>query len=319
MQIKKVHMKNFRSFQDCEVHFDDYSVLVGVNGAGKSTVLYALNIFFRETENSNTDVSTLSEEDFHARNTAEPIEITITFGDLSEEALETFSEYARQDVLIVTAKATFDNIALSAKVQQFGQRLVMEDFTEFFELYNNGESANRLKAIYNEIRKEFPELPEVSTKDGNRDALRAYEAKHSDKCVLIPSEDQFYGFSRGKNRLAKHIQWVYIPAVKDATEEQFEAKNTALGKILSRTVRAKVKFEDQIEKLRQDTLEEYRKILASQQSTLDGVSQSLSNRLGQWAHPKATARLEWAEDAKKSVQVQEPNARIIAGEGKSVV
>lgn len=315
MQLKKIRMKNFRTFNDCEVDFDDYTVLIGANGAGKSTLLYALNIFFRETENSNTDVSSLSEEDFHNRNIDDPIEITVTFGDLSVAAQETFAEYVRQGLLIITSKATFDKETKVAKVEQFGQRMVMEEFREYFESDNNGVSANNLKTIYRRIREGFTDLPDVSVKTEMHSALRDYESNHPEKCVLVPSADQFYGFSKGSNRLAKHIQWVYIPAVKDATEEQVEAKNTALGKILSRTVRAKVKFDDAIKDLQQETLEKYREILGNQQSALDDISKALSERLGQWAHPNATARVEWAEDKNKSVQVQDPSARIVASEG----
>ena len=59
--------------------------------------------------------------------------------------------------------------------------------------------------------------------------LRRYEAERPEKCGLIPSEDQFYAFSKGTNRLSRHGQWVYVPAVKDATFEQVEARNSALG------------------------------------------------------------------------------------------
>ena len=315
MQLKKIRIKNFRTFNDCEVDFDDYTVLVGANGAGKSTLLYALNIFFRETEHSNTDVSSLSEEDFHNRNIDDPIEITVTFNNLSSTAQETFAEYVRQGLLIITAKATFDKDTKTAKVEQFGQRMVMEQFKEYFKSDNDKATATRLREIYQSIRKDFPDLPDVSVKGQMHDALRDYESNHPDQCVLVPSADQFYGFSRGANRLATHIQWVYIPAVKDATEEQVEAKNTALGKILSRTVRAKVKFDDAIKDLQQETLDKYREILGNQQSALDDISKAISKRLGQWAHPNATARVEWAEDENKSVQVQDPNARIVASEG----
>ncbi len=80
--------------------------------------------------------------------------------------------------------------------------------------------------------------------------LRKFEAARPDECELIPSEDQFYGFSRGVNRLSKHIQWVYVPAVKDAASEQVEARNSALGKLLARTVRSKTNFDEEIRMLR---------------------------------------------------------------------
>jgi hypothetical protein len=62
-------------------------------------------------------------------------------------------------------------------------------------------------------------------------------------------------------------------------------------------------------------LEKYRELLRSRQHALDDISKSLTTRLTQWAHPDAKARLEWTEDPKKSVQVDEPVARLLAGEG----
>lgn len=126
---------------------------------------------------------------------------------------------------------------------------------------------------------------------------------------------QFYGFSKGANKLARYIQWVYVPAVKDATKENLEARGTALGKLIGRTVRAKVKFDDAIRKLRDEALTTYRTLLTEQQDALDDISKALSTRLSQWAHPEATARFAWTEDPKKSIQIEEPVARLIAGDG----
>jgi hypothetical protein len=273
-----------------------------------------LNIFFRETENASTNLSDLDAEDFHNRTTDEPIEITVTFGDLSENAQKDFAAYYRQGALIVTAKAIFNADLRVATVKQFGQRSAMETFKKFFKLYDDGKKVDELKAEYELIRTQLTDLAKPGTKDGMRDALRHYEESHPDQCTLIPSEDQFYGFSKGGNRLSRYVQWVYVPAVKDATKENIEAKNTALGKILARTVRAKVKFDEDIQKLREETLAQYRKILDAQEGALDDISKALTARLMQWAHPGVTARLTWAEDARK-VQVEEPVARLLAGEG----
>lgn len=315
MRITSVRMQNFRSFKDCTVSLDAYTSLVGPNGAGKSTVLAALNVFFRETESSATDVSDLDAQDFHNRDTTKPIVITVTFGELSEPEQETFREYYRHGSLIVSAEAIFDEHTGKGHVRQFGQRLGIEAFKPFFSKLNGGASASELNTEYEQLQSAFSDLPKATSKDAKKDALHAYEASHQEACVLIPSEDQFYGFSKGSNRLAQHVQWVYLPAVKDATTEGAEGKNTALGKILARTVRARVKFDEQIDKLRQKALTDYRQILSDQQSALDDVSKSLTQRLGQWAHPNATARLEWTEELNKSVQVSQPIARLMAGEG----
>lgn len=314
MRIQKIAIKNFRSFSDVELNLSPYTSLVGPNGGGKSTILCALNIFFRETENAATNLCDLDVEDFHNRQTDEPIEITVTFGDLNEEAQKDFADYYRQGALVITAKAVFNPESGIATVRQFGERSAMEAFKHFFKLYNDGKKVDELKAEYESIRSRFSDLPKPGTKDAMREALRQYEESHRDQCTLIPSEDQFYGFSKGGNRLARYVQWVYVPAVKDATKEDTEAKNTALGKILARTVRAKVKFDEDIQRLREETLAQYRKILDAQDGALSDISNALTERLVQWAHPEVTARLTWAEDARK-VQVEEPVARLLAGEG----
>lgn len=314
MRIDNIAINNFRSFSGVDLKLSPYTSLVGPNGGGKSTILCALNIFFRETENAATNLSDLDAEDFHDRKTDEPIEITVTFSDLNQDAQKDFAEYYRQGALIVTAKATFNADTGVATVKQFGQRSAMDAFKIFFKLDNDGKKIDELKAEYELIRKQFTDLAKPGTKDAMRDALRLYEESHPEQCTLIPSEDQFYGFSKGGNRLSRYVQWVYVPAVKDATKENVEAKNTALGKILARTVRAKVKFDDDIKKLRDETLVQYRKIIDAQEGALADISKALTARLIQWAHPDVTARVTWAEDPRK-VQVEEPVARLLAGEG----
>ena len=108
MRIESVSIKNLRCFKEGVVNLDPYTCLVGPNGSGKSTILYALNIFFRQIEDSPTDVTMLTRDDFHLQNTTEPVEITVTFSDLSKEAEEDFKGYVRQGKLIVSAKASFD-------------------------------------------------------------------------------------------------------------------------------------------------------------------------------------------------------------------
>lgn len=314
MRINKIQIENFRSFSNVDLDLSPYTSLVGPNGGGKSTILCALNTFFRETENVSTNLSELDIEDFHDRNTDDPIEITVTFSDLNAEAQKDFADYYRQGVLVITAKAIFNSDTGVATVKQFGQRSAMEAFKNFFKLYNDGKKASELKAEYESICSQFTDLPKPGSKDAMRDALRQYEESHPKLCTLIPSEDQFYGFSKGENRLSRYVQWVYVPAVKDATKEDIEAKNTALGKLLARTVRAKVKFDEDIKKLREETLTQYRKILDAQEGALSGISNALTERLIQWAHPEVSARLTWAEDGRK-VQVEEPVARLLAGEG----
>jgi len=223
--------------------------------------------------------------------------------------------YYRQGQLVFSAKAVFDKGAGKAEVEQYGERLGMEAFKEFFKAVGDGKKAAGLKEIYQKIRKNYPDLPAPGTKNVMTQALRDYEANNQDKCVLIQSKDQLYGIA-GSSKLDNYLQWVFVPAVKDAATEQMEARNTALGKILARTVRAKINFSERLKKLRDQIQGEYQKLLDGNQDALEDISTSLQKRLAEWSHPDVSLRLEWNQDPQKSVRIDEPWAKIITGEGK---
>jgi len=314
MKIESVHIKNFRSFKNETILFDDYTCIVGANGAGKSTVFTALQVFFRHYKDSKTDLSKLTEKDFHHCNTAEPIEITVTFTELSEQAQEDLSNYVRQGKLIVTAKAEFDAATQRAEIKQFGNRLGIEDFKIFFELEKNKAPVAELNDCYSQLREKFQDLQNAGSKDAKIATLKEYEAARPDECILIPSEDQFYGASKGTNRLAPHIQWVFVSASKDVTEEGEENKTSALGTLLARTVRAKVNFTERISEIKQAVDEKYAQLLADEQNVLDDISASLKGKLSQWANPSINASVQWKKDAEKAIKIEEPTAAIALGE-----
>jgi len=293
MKISEIRIENLRGYVDQTIPINDYTCLVGSNGAGKSTILCALCIFFRDTEHFANNLQFLQGEDFHRLDTAKPIRITVTFTELSPAAQVDFRDYYRQGKLIVTASAEFNTESKTADVKQYGQRLVMKDFRSFFAADAESKPVAILKEKYEDIRKKYPSLPEPGTKAKMTEALRDYESEHANQCVLVPSSDQFYGFSNGSNRLAKYVQWVYVPAVKDATTEQTESKATALGKLLARTVRSRVDFSEKLTEMRVEFTEKYNQLLAEKQASLQELSAILGERLKDWAHPDTRVKLEW--------------------------
>jgi len=317
MRIESISIKNLRCIKEATVNLDPYTCLVGPNGAGKSTLLHALNIFFRHTEDARTDVVTLTSEDFFQNDTTAAIEITVTFTNLSKDAETDFQEYARQGKLIISAKASYDSKLNRAEVKQYGRRIGMAAFKEFFKAYGDGALAGELKSIFERLETEIPDLASKKskkTKEAMYATLREFEAQRPTECEAIESEDQFYGISKGANRLQKYVQWIFVPAVKDATEEQSESRDSALGKLLARTVRAKVNFSATVNALVAEARQEYQKMLDDNEGALHDVSEALRKRLAEWAHPDATLRLEWQQDSSKAVRVDPPIAGVIAGE-----
>jgi putative ATP-dependent endonuclease of OLD family len=314
MKIESLRIENFRAFKDETIEFDDYTSFVGPNGVGKSTVFHALNLFFRQSKDSQTDLLKLSANDFHHANTSQPIKITVTFSALSDQAKEELADYVRQDKLIITATAVYDAITEKADVKQFGNRLGMEEFRKFFEADKSGAKAAELKEIFKSFREKYEDISSANSKADMISALHDYESKNPEKCILIPSEDQFYGVSRGVNKLESHIQWIFVPAIKDATEESEESTKSALGQLLARTVRSQVSFDENIRDLRNNVRAEYQKLLDAEQKTLDDISGSLQNRLSNWAHPNITASIQWKQDPDKSIKIEEPLAGLKVGE-----
>jgi putative ATP-dependent endonuclease of the OLD family len=55
-----------------------HTVLLGANGVGKSCIVKAVDKFFSKSP-------AVSVEDFHDKNVGDPIEITLTFTDFTDE------------------------------------------------------------------------------------------------------------------------------------------------------------------------------------------------------------------------------------------
>jgi putative ATP-dependent endonuclease of the OLD family len=177
VKIRSVRIQNFRGFEDATVSFEPCTCLVGPNGAGKSTILAALNIFFQEPSNA-TDVVALVAEDFHGGHTAAPVEITVTFSDLSEAAKEELDHYVRHGELVITSVAAFDATTGKAPVHQFGERLVFSQFAPYFEDEKNKVLVDPLRTRFAQVimgLMDFPSLPSKPTKGAMTAALRAYE------------------------------------------------------------------------------------------------------------------------------------------------
>jgi putative ATP-dependent endonuclease of OLD family len=75
MRINSVRVKNFRSLRDSQITFNELTALIGSNGAGESSFLRALELFY-------TVNASYTEEDFYNRNSHEEISVQVEFTEL---------------------------------------------------------------------------------------------------------------------------------------------------------------------------------------------------------------------------------------------
>lgn len=314
MRIESLRLENFRAFDDAQFVLNPYTCLVGDNGCGKSSVLAALCVFFGDTE-STPYAGVLEKADYHAFDTSKPIRITVTFTALDAGAMTSLKAYARNGKLVVTAVAVFDDDAGHGKVVHYGTRLGIDAFRPYFEADKLGQSATELKELYKLIRNSYPDLPAVWKKPEMHAALRAYEDANQAKCSSIESADNFYGIN-SLGILRPHVQWLLVPAVKDAADEAQEARRTALTQLIARLVRVKTTFGTDIEKLKAKAERVYRRLLTRNSTALSALAGSLDARVKAWAHGGVSVGLDWLFDANKSVTVREPIAGVHAGDDR---
>lgn len=79
MKIESVRIQKFRSLDDVSISFGQVLAIVGVNNAGKSHVLRALNAFF----NFQDEFSGFEHQD-HAFSLKSRPKVTVTFKDIKD-------------------------------------------------------------------------------------------------------------------------------------------------------------------------------------------------------------------------------------------
>jgi len=91
VNLRWLHIKNFRSCKNVRIQLDSMHALVGANNAGKSTILRALDFFF------NPSVSKIDEESFWNKDTSLDIWIEAFFDNLTPEEQDILQGYLRPD------------------------------------------------------------------------------------------------------------------------------------------------------------------------------------------------------------------------------
>lgn len=275
MRIKSIGIKNFRSIRELEMDIGDYSSIIGQNGAGKSNVLRALNCFF-----GNEKLNTFDASNWFNKQTETPIEIKITFAELTDKEQKEFKHYLRSCELTISLDITFQGAAI-----YYGFRLVLEEFKRYFKAEKGKVGAPQLRKIYQELRVQYPCLEEVTTLEDMKRALRDYEEGRDKKeKVEIRSDDIFYGGRAGNiAKLEQFISWVYVPAVSDATEEVESNKKSTLTQLLSHLV-SDEKVVEQLQELEGENRTKIQKIIDGDRKDLESLSQVLSDQMHAWAH-----------------------------------
>lgn len=297
MLIKSVEIKRYRSIEQQVLKCDDLTALVGRNGSGKSSFLYAIETFY--------DVAApVSQEDFFNRDVGSPIEIRVTFGDLRDEEKEEFKPYIKDDTLIVTKRISSEN----GKVTQRYYAAALQ-IPKFAEIRLVSGKKDRIKA-WSELV-DSGTLTDLKSKAKSSDDvdrfMQEYETAHPELLEAVEREAQFFGpRSIGGGKLDKFTKYVLVPAVREASDEA-SSKKGAIYQLLDAIVFRKVNSRKDIQEFKLSVEQKVKELYSSENlRELPELGDSISETLKKFA-PGAQLNLKW--DEVKPPEVQLPSAK----------
>ncbi|MFX1477959.1 MAG: ATP-dependent endonuclease [Promethearchaeota archaeon] len=274
MKIKEIKIENFRGIEDLTLRLENFTVLIGKNGVGKSSILHALN-FFKEQNYK------LKHEDYYKRELNRSIKISLVFNSLSLEEKSEFSHYIQNDELKVIKIAKGDEINDIPNVSQkyYGERLQHRNFLNI----RYETSKIEKKKIYHQLinDEKYNSMPNIgkSSADLIEGHLIRWEEDHADELEPIMDDGQFFGWKGvGAGKLNKFMRFFFIPAVHEYSEEEKAEKSTYLNEILDLTIRRRIIETPELNNFKENTLNKYKQLI---QSENESIVQELSNELSQ--------------------------------------
>ena len=301
MIIKTLQVKNFRSILDETIPLDLLTALVGRNGAGKSSFLRALELFYDPSIK-------VSEEDFYAEDVDQDIEIAVTFADLSSKEAEFFAAYI--DNTELTVVRIFTLVTGRKSGAYHGMRLQNIDFSVVRDVGGKRE----ITAAYNELRnnEKYFSLPSVRSADQALEELKKWEKDHVNECERLRDDGQFFGFTEvGQGYLGRYTRFILVPAVRDASDDATEKKGSCVTEIMDLVVRSVLANRSEITDFRNETQTKYRDLLdPSKLTELSTLQDILSQTLKCYA-PDASVSLKWTDLAEINVPLPEAQVKLL--------
>lgn len=298
MLIEKALVRNFRCIREEVLACDRLTVLLGRNGAGKSSFVRAIEAFY--------DVAArITVEDFFNRDTSSPVEITVTYGALNPAEEQEFLPYVRDGTLTITKRISLEEDRVTQRYFAAAQQV-----HQFAEIRQIVSKTDRRKAWRELVDSQT--LPDLRGTPRNADELEelmsSYEGEHPEALELVEREGQFFGPRNiGGGKLDKFTKFVVVPAVREASEE-VGGRQGAIHQILDTLVLRKLTSREDVRKF-QKAFESRAKDLfgPTTEAELAEVAASLTENLRAFA-PGSSLHLSWGEVTVP--EIQPPAARV---------
>ena len=301
MIITNLTVRNLRCLRSVDVHLDPLTALLGRNGAGKSCLLHAIDLFY-------DTATSVSEEDFFDRDTNLPIEISVTYGHLNADELAGFATYVSNSTLIVTKRISYSGGAITQKY--FASGLQLPRFGEIRALPGARDRISTWNALVDSG--EIAGLERARSGTDVEASMVAYETAHPEQLLPVEREEQFFGPSNiGGGKLDSYTKFLLIPAVKDVADELTQKRGASLYQLLDLIVLRKIEAREDIAVSRAE-IQQLVKDLYKRENLpeLGQLGTEISTLLGKFA-PGAQLVLDWAEPVPPDLPLPSPKPRLV--------
>jgi len=304
MRLSRIEFTNFRCFTSEAIEISNYTSLVGPNNCGKSTVLRALNIFFGEGGKAGA----VQASDFSVGNLDKPLSLLFEFSEVEGPAEEALSHYVRDGKVLFEIVASMSEEGLvSSKCR--GIRYGLLRVAPFFA----AQRATDRKPLYESLVADGADLPKWKNLEEATAAVREYEKKFPEEFERLASEENAYGATGPVPILRRYLDWIYVPAVKDASAEASELRNSAFSKLIIFAIRAKVNFDEQISAIRLKAATQLKKMLVETEDIVNEVGAEIDREFRSLSTTPVSIALKW--DDTESIVLKEPNIRSMFKDG----
>jgi putative ATP-dependent endonuclease of OLD family len=281
VKISRVRIENYRVHRDTTVDLKDLTAFIGRNGAGKSSILYAIGFFYEVA-------GTLTLDDIHAGSDAEAA-VTVTYSGLSDAEIEAFGLYVRGDRLTVIKRASAGQPG-----RYYGVVPQIPEFAEVRALSGAQKQIDGYRALRE--REDFSALPPARSQGDVAKAMDAFEEDPANAGQLQDLErpEQFFGHAHaGAGRLDNYTSFVLVPAVHEAADET--GKRGAIQVLVDSLVTSALASRADIVGFRSEFEERFKQVYAPENLTeIDRVTEAVNDLLGNYA-PGVALRLNWQE------------------------
>lgn len=242
MRISKVEIESFRTVESISFNLDNITVLIGENNSGKSNILRAIDLFFEDS------VRGISEEYFYFKDTSKPINIILTFTDLTDEEKEQkyVKDFVIGNAIRIKKKISFDSDSSKYSMTLFGWQAVPNEL--HFDLSRFDEYKADIKNLVDSNN-----LPEYFKNDKGTITQASYKEgvkRYAEEGNIEYGEPAWIMNPGGLKEVFTSLlpKYYLVPAVKDAQDESKNTQQTILGKLINnltnRIVLKNPKFEE---------------------------------------------------------------------------